>query len=92
MAMNFYHHTLPDYRDLDNQTGQCPGFFFGVRENEGGIGLYMYPANTSGDDEREYAVFLNIDEARYLLDALQRAIDRAAPKNKPRTIHRARVW
>lgn len=91
MATNFYHFILPDYRDADNKTGQCPGYFFGVRENDGGVGLYMYPANTPGDDEREYGVFLNIDEARTLLSALQEAIDRAAPKNTGKTIHPPRV-
>ena len=91
MASNFYHYILPDYGDLDNDTGRCPGYFFGIRENDGGIGLYMYPADAPGDNEQEYAAFLNIEEARELLCALQQAIDRASPKNMEKTIHKARV-
>ena len=91
MASNFYHYQLPDYGDLDNETAQCPGYVFGIRENDGGVGLYMYPAGTPGDNEQEYSAFLNIDEARALLSGLQGAIDRAAPKNERGTIHKARV-
>jgi len=91
MASSFYHYVLPDYGDLDNVTKDCPGFVFGVRENDGGIGLYMYPADTPGDNDQEYAAFLNIDEAKNLMSALEKAIDRAAPKNVGRTIHKPRV-
>ena len=35
MASNFHDEDLPDYTDLDNQTGKAPGFTFGVRENDG---------------------------------------------------------
>ena len=91
MASNFYHYILPDYGDLDNDTGECPGYVFGIRENDGGIGLYMYPANTPGDNEQEYTVFLNVKEAKELMSSLQRAIDRADSKLDGNKGHKDRV-
>ena len=40
----------------------------------------MYPANTPGDNEQEYPVFLNVKEAKELMDSLKQAIDRANSK------------
>ena len=91
MASNFYHYILPDYRDFDNNTGNHPGFVFGVRENDGGIGLYMYPANTPGDNEQEYSVFLNVKEAKELMDSLKQAIDRANSKFDGKKGHKDRI-
>lgn len=91
MASNFYHYILPDYGDLDNDTGNHPGFVFGVRENDGGVGLYMYPADTPGDNEQEYTVFLNVKEAKKLMDSLNQTIDRADSKLDGNERHKDRA-
>lgn len=80
MASNFYDKHLPDYTDLDNETGSAPGYCFGIRENDGGIGIYMGPINDDPDGDTFYSAFLNVSEAEELLTCLQRAIDRAVPK------------
>ncbi len=91
MASNFYDKDLPDYGDLDNQTGHCPGYKLGVRENDGGIGIYMGPVNDDPDGDSFYSAFLNMDEAEELVAAFQEAIDRARPKNKNGLAHPRRV-
>ncbi len=91
MASNFYDKRIPDYGDLDNKTKTCPGFRFGVRENDGGIGIYMGPANDDVDDDTYYKGFLNLREAEELVEAFEEAIERARPKNKGKLAHRSRV-
>jgi len=92
MASNFYDRILPDYGDLDNETGRCPGFTLGVRENDGGIGLYMGPSKEDPDHGSYYNAFLNPAEAEELVSALQQAISRARTKKgglaHPRRVRR----
>lgn len=84
MATNFYDRHLPDYGDLDNDTTNCPGFRFGVRENDGGIGIYMGPVNDDFDGDTFWRAFLNVEEATELVNALQLAIERSRPKKQSR--------
>ena len=70
MASNFYDKHLPDYEDLDNTTKNHPGYQFGVRENDGGIGIYMGPVNDDFDGDTFYRAFLNVAEAEELSNAL----------------------
>lgn len=91
MASNFYDKHLPDYGDLDNVTETAPGFRFGIRENDGAIGIYMGPITDDLDGDSYYRAFLNLNEARELLWCLQEAIDRAATKNAARLAHKNRV-
>jgi hypothetical protein len=80
MASQFYDKHLPDYGDLDNGTGKCPGFTFGVLENDGGVGLYMGLVDEDYDGTTFYRAFLNVGEAEKLKDALEEAIERAKGK------------
>jgi hypothetical protein len=82
MASNFYHKIAPHYGDLDNDTGECAGFILGVQENDGGIGVYMYPANSKGDGPDKYSIFLNVEEARDFTYALEKATERAVCQNQ----------
>ena len=91
MASIFYDKILPDYCDSDNRTGNSPGFIFLVRENDGGVGLHMVPANDSPDGDTSYNGFLNPDEAEELLFALQQAITRAKSKSGRGLPHPKRV-
>lgn len=87
MASKFYGKLLPDYGDLDNQTGTAPGYRVYVLENDGGISLQMVHADKDPVFEVGSSVFLNVDEAKEMIEALQEAVDRAEPKNanhKPR--------
>jgi len=83
----FYSKLLPDYEELDNDSGQKPGYRVYVHEKDGGIGLQMIHADRDPVTEVGSAVFLNVDEAQEMLQALQAAIARARPKNAN---HRAR--
>jgi len=87
MASKFYGSLLPDYGDLDNQTGTAPGYRVYVLENDGGISLQMIHADKNPVSEVGYSVFLNVDEAKEMVESIQEAIVRAEPKNanhKPR--------
>jgi len=89
MASNIYDKNLPDYGDLDNETGERPGFTFGVRENDGGIGIYMGPVGDNFDGDTFYSAFLNPDEADELVAAFKEAIERA--RLKQGLPHRRRI-
>jgi len=52
-----------------------------ILENDGGISLQMVHADRDPITEKGYAVFLNVEEAREFVEALQQAINRAEPKN-----------
>jgi hypothetical protein len=77
----FYSKLLPDYGDLDNDTGQRPGYRVYIREREGGIGLQMVHANRDPITEEGSAVFLNVDEAQEMLQDLEEAIKRARTRS-----------
>ncbi len=81
MASNMYDKLLPDYGDPDNKTGTAPGYRVYVLENDGGVSIQMLEANKDLVSDMGHAVFMNVEEARELVGALQNAIDRAAPKN-----------
>ncbi|MGD1046913.1 MAG: hypothetical protein ABR936_16535 [Bacteroidota bacterium] len=91
MASLFYSKHLPDYGDLDNSTGTCPGYLFLIRENDGGIGISMGPINEDPDGDTHYGAFLNLEEAKELVRGFQEAIRRAEPKNIGKIIHENRV-
>jgi hypothetical protein len=87
MTSPFYGKLLPDYTDLDNESGQTPGYRVYIRENDGGIGLEMMHASKDPVTGEGSAVFPNVDEAQEMLQALEAAIARARAKN---AAHRAR--
>ena len=87
MASNFYSRIHADYEDLDNDTGHRPGFLFEIKENDGGVGICLYPAGEplSKKLPKELSeagigraqIFMTGAEARELLARLQEAIERA---------------
>jgi hypothetical protein len=91
MASNFYDKHLPDYGDLDNTTGKCPGFRFGVRENDGGVGIDMGPINDDYDGDTFYRAFLNVQEAEEFVSSFQQAIERARQKTEGKLSHPRRI-
>lgn len=85
MASNFYSRIHADYEDLDNDSGRRPGFLFEIKENDGGVGICLYPGGELTTDEPEIGraqVFMTAAEARDLMTALQEAIERAEFKNR----------
>lgn len=82
-----YSKILPDYTDLDNESGLKPGYRVYILENDGGISLQMIHADSDPVTEVGSAVFLNVDEAQEMLQALKDAISLARPKKAE---HRAR--
>ena len=91
MASRFYLKQVPDYKDLDNKSGECRGYDLLIVESDGGIGIEMAKPNTDINIEGSYSVFLNVNEAIELKNCLQEAIDRALPKNKERLLHKNRA-
>lgn len=81
MGSKFFGMLLPDYGDLDNETGKAPGFRVFIIENDGGVSLQMVPADKNPTTTNGCAVFLNVKEAKELVVGLQDAIQRAEPKN-----------
>jgi hypothetical protein len=81
MGSNFYGTLLPDLSDLDNTTGNAPGYRVYIMEEDGGITLSMVHADANPNTEQGPAVFLNVSEAHELVEGLQAAITRAEPKN-----------
>ena len=83
MASMFHKENYRDYLDLKNETGRCPGFELGIRENDGGIGIWMdpLPGHKTTPHGTSWDVFLSVEEAKRLLENLQAAIDQAASKH-----------
>lgn len=81
MASNFYSKVLPDYEDLENVTGEHPGFELDITEQDRGIGVLMHPApGKKGDGVGRAQVYMTPEEARELVRGLQEAIARAESK------------
>ncbi|MCP4486456.1 MAG: hypothetical protein GY820_03920 [Gammaproteobacteria bacterium] len=81
MGSKMYGKLLPDYGDLDNETNTAPGYRVYIIENDGGISLQMIHANDDPVTSPGYSVFLNVTEAKELINGLEEAIERAEPKN-----------
>ena len=64
---------LPDFKDMANQTGKCPGYRVRVWHDGETIGLALMAVD-SEDPLDEYGIALNRDQAVSLRDALQEAI------------------
>lgn len=79
MASHFYSKNVPDYGDLDNQTGTRPPLLVEIVENDGGVGLLIYDDRLGSG--KASGVFFNVEEAKDLLASLREAIERAEPKN-----------
>src|SRR3989339_1113804 len=81
MASEFYHKILPDYRDMNNKTGNCPPINLLIVEDDGEIGLRTWTSEESGSaNGKEYYMFLNVKEAEEFKKGLQDAIDSAKEK------------
>jgi len=91
MGRNFYHFILPDHVDLDNKSGEKPGYCFDVSEKYGGIEVLLYPADTPEGEKKKYGVFLNLDEAVDFHSALKKAIDHANSMNVYGSLHKSRI-
>lgn len=86
MASITYKKLLPDYGDLDNGTGKCPGYRVYISEKDGSIGLAIQHASEDSGRGKASEVFLNTGEAQELLDGLKNAIDKAKLKNNPQPV------
>lgn len=81
MGSTIYANLLPDYGDLDNVTGNAPGYRVYIIENDGGISLQMIHAKDDPITTQGSAIFMNVHEAKELLQSLQEAISRAEIKH-----------
>ena len=83
-----YSKILPDYSDLDNDSGVRPGYKVFIIENDGGVSIQFQNADDISDSDTLRAVFMNKEEAKDFLDGFKKALDRAAYKNAN---HRSRA-
>ena len=82
-----YSKHLPDYRDLDNNAGECPGYKVYVLEKDGGVAIQMQDASDKSNSDTSKSVFLNVEEAKELTRGIEEAIKKASNKHgnhKPR--------
>ncbi len=83
MASNKYQEDLPDYRDLENQSGRRPGYTLMILENDGGVGIHMWPVNEDYDKtDGLHAVYLSAEQAEKLLQGLTAATEQARYKEE----------
>ena len=82
MASCMYSKLLPDYSDLDNDSGERPGFRLFIIENDGGISIQMQNAKDQIESDTTNSVFMTVNEAKELLNGLNEAINRASLKNE----------
>ena len=75
MAHFMYEETHPDMKDLDNRTGECPGFVFSVSQNDGYVIFATTPAVDDPDPMSVYGVVVEPKEAEAIMKAVQDAID-----------------
>ncbi len=76
-----YSKELPNYKDLDNKSGNCSGYKIYILEKDGGISVQMQNAEEpSEQSETVKAVFMSVEEAEEFRDCLQDAIDKAKLK------------
>ncbi len=80
MASCIYSKILPDYSDLDNNSGERPGYKVFILENDGGISVQFQNADDESDSDTLKAVFMNVCEAKEMLNSLEDAINRASIK------------
>lgn len=82
-----YSKHLPDYRDLDNKSGKCPGYKVWILEKDDGISIQMQDASDESDSDTLKSVFLNVEEAKEFKRGMDEAMKKASNKHadhKPR--------
>lgn len=72
-----YSKHLPDYRDLDNDSGDCPGYKVYVLEKDGGVSIQMQDASDESDSDTLKSVFLNVEEAKEFARGIDEAIKKS---------------
>lgn len=75
-----YSKHLPDYRDLDNDSGKRPGYKVWVIEKDGGVSIQMQDTSDESDSDTLKGIFLNVDEAKELRSGMDEAIKKASNK------------
>lgn len=75
-----YSKHLPDYRDLDNNSGKRPGYKVWVIEKDGGVSIQMQDTSDESDSDTLKSIFLNVDEAKELRSGMDEAIKKASNK------------
>lgn len=76
-----YNKILPDYTDLDNNSGAKPGYKVSVLEKDGGVSVQLQNSDDKSDEKTLKAVFMNVTEANEFMAGIKNAIDRANQKN-----------
>ena len=90
MGFNFsYDRILPDYGDINNDTGICPGYRVAVAERDAAITLEM--EILGAENITILGTLLNIEEAKELVEALQESIVRAERKDQGQQLHPRRA-
>jgi len=84
-----YDQVLPDYGDLDNQTGNCPGHRVAIAEKDGGVWIEFNPIALGQD--KVFGAYMNIEEVKEFAESLQESINRADIKNKNKLCHPRRA-
>ena len=73
MTITTFAERLPDYKDVANRTGRCPGYQTRIWHDGETIGLAFMPVGSDNMME-ESGVALTVEQAIELRAALQKAI------------------
>lgn len=76
-----YSKHLPDYRDLDNNSGEYPGYKVWILERDGGVSIQMQDASDESDSDTLKGIFLNVEKAKELRSGMDEAIKKASNKH-----------
>lgn len=77
-----YSKELPDYRDLDNKSGNCNGYKTYIIEKDGGVSIQIQDAEEASDNcDTLRGIYMNVNETEEFKEKLQEAIDKAKIKN-----------
>ena len=73
MSESSFIRDVPDIKDIDNQTGQCPGFSARILKDDTYVGITLLPIGDS-DPRNTVGIALSRDNATAFLNGLQEAI------------------
>jgi len=74
MSKSTFVRDIPDFKDIQNQTGRCPGFSTRIHTDDAYVGLTLTPIGEP-DPMKTAGIALSRDDALAFLKGFQEAVD-----------------
>ena len=74
MADATFLRNVPDIKDIDNRTGECPGYSTAILKDDTCVGITLTPVGDP-DPINSSGIALSIEDAKAFLEGLQKAIE-----------------